>query len=205
MDSQIYSKIEQIYNTENGKKFISHLVRAFFPTIKASFILSEVELPAGTEMKCCITNQKVFSKSELFDKIMDDNAKGLFHEKMIIAADALTGGETVMSDELKAHEREIVKIKNYLAVRADKSNRLISQVAYRELFNFITSEILKGNNHINWLIKNEKAKMFVEHGKKEGFIENRREEKVVQKVIEHSKVSLADNEVLKNLKAKFEK
>ena len=61
-DKEIYSKIEEIYNSQKGKGFITHLLRNFFPADKAQFAWDK---PEKKRMICCITGDKLCSKFEL--------------------------------------------------------------------------------------------------------------------------------------------
>lgn len=91
-----------------------------------------------------------------------------------------------------------------VAVTCKKSDKVMSEETLGQLFNFFASELLRGNKHINWIANNERGKEFVKHGKKEGYIKTKREEKVVQKASERAKMSLKDNDVLKQLKKRME-
>jgi hypothetical protein len=107
--------------------------------------------------------------------------------------------------QLLKFEEEARNIKGGLAIWSKDSNKLLCEEAWRQLHNFTASELLRGNGHINWLLGNERAKHIIKRGLADGIITTKREEKVVEKVSTHAKLTLGDMDVLKNLKAKMEK
>lgn len=206
-DSEIYQHIEKVYKTEKGKNFISHLIRSFFPTNKA-FIMFGFEEDKKRVMKCCITNEKTFTKDDLFQHVVGqtDEKKDVFMERLMLqASEILDGEKKEASENLKEFEKQTLKIKQNLAIISLQSDKVISQIAYQQLVNFVSSEILRSNGHINWLLKQERAKVVIKDGVDKGFISNKKEEKVVEKAMTSAKLSLSDNEVLKQLKEKMSK
>src|SRR5690606_2509537 len=81
-NSEIYSRIENTYNSETGKNFITHLLRSFFPTHKAFQVIFKPE-KEGKEVKlvCCITNEKLNSRDEMMEKVLFKH-EDLFKESM---------------------------------------------------------------------------------------------------------------------------
>jgi len=206
-DQEIYSKIQTTYSTEKGKAFISHLIRSFFPVNK-SFFMFGFEDDKKREMKCCITNEKTFTKDDLLKHVTQSASQNVFLERLKMNAHNILKNENEpeqeASVELVQFEKEALEIKKNLSVISKLSDKVISQIAFQQLHNFVMTELLRDNKHINWLMNDERSKEFVKAGKKEGWIENRKEEKVVQKVVSHAKLSLGDNETLQRLKAKME-
>src|SRR5690606_17346054 len=90
------------------------------------------------------------------------------------------------------------------AIGSVHSDKFLSVEAFQELYNFYCTEILKGNSHINWIVKNERSKEVTKDMDKKGF--SKKEQKVVKKGIEkgrRAKFSLGDMEVLQQLKNKL--
>ena len=148
---QMYSAIEKNYQSgEKGKNFITHLLRSFFPPDKVNFVF---EKPSNvTEMYCCISGKKLISKIEV---LAAHNAIGpeVFVKHLQESFKASTEGspspENPMKEKLAGRT---------LAIGCEKSTKFLCQEAWEELANFMTTEVLKGNKHLNWVISSERTK-----------------------------------------------
>jgi len=199
-NEEIYKKISDTYASEKGKGFITHLLRSFFPVNKAHYEFFKDE---KKQYKCCITGEELFTKEDLFNITMTEEGKQALMEDFKLMAKSIANG-----DKSYTHPDSLMKIKEQikpLAVISEQSNKCLSQQAFEQLQNFYMSEMLKGNKHINWIANNERAKEVVEKGKKEGFVNNKKQEKVVHKVMEHSTLKLGDFDALKELRKKLAK
>lgn len=201
-EKQIADKISEIYNSEKGKGFISHLLRSFFPVNKAHYVMFDPE--DSKPLKCCLTGEKLYSKTAKY-QILLDNHKATFKNFV---------DRTIKEiDETREIDPEAERISNEvkeklnampLAVTSEESDKLMSEEAFKALQNFYFSELLRGNKHVNWIANNEKAKWISDSAKRDGLISTKKEEKVIHKAVEHSKMSLGELDVLKDLKKKFE-
>jgi hypothetical protein len=192
-DKEIYSKIEEVYKTEGGKKFITHLLRNFFPVNKSQFSFFK---PEKKRMVCCITGQKLCSKEDLFAAHMEVTPEE-FGEYM----------KSVFDPEKKPVEHPVRKKlgNKILAVECEGSDKLLCQASFDQLYNFYATELLHGNKHMSWLGKDMIRKESVSHWQKLGIVENAEEEEVIRKAVNKpAKLSLGDLDVLKNLKVKLE-
>lgn len=204
-EEEIYKKIESVYKTEKGKNFISHLIRSFFPIDKANFMFG-FEEDKKREMKCCITGETTYTKEDLLKLVIGQNKEhSIFVERLMINAHEIIGGEKKeASPELLKFEEDSLKMKQNLAVISEHSDKVLSQLAFRQLHNFVASELLRDNGHINWLLGQERAKAYINDGEKKGWIKNKKEKQVVEKVVIGSHLSLSENETLLKLKARLE-
>lgn len=205
-DQEVYSKIQEIYNTEKGKNFITHLIRSFYPANRSSFVTFHEEL-GEKKLLCCITGKELFVKMDLAAKAISDQK--IFTEKFQLGVKIALNEEVKPSEELLKHEKDIANMKNFIAVSCEKSDKLMSQIAFHQLANFFSTELLRGNKHIEWLLKDERSKEFVSHGKSKGWIKTVEEENVVKKAATNmggksSKMTLGELSVLHELKAKME-
>jgi len=156
------------------------------------------------QLKCCITGEEVFPKSAKLQIVLD-NHQHTFKNFL---------DRTIKSiDETRELDPEAERITNEvkekmstmsLAVTSEESDKLISEEAFTALQNFYFSELLRGNKHVNWIANNEKAKWITESAKRDGLISTKKEERVIHKAVEHSKMTLGDLDALKELKKKFE-
>lgn len=198
-EQKIYDKIEETYNSEKGKNFITHLLRSFLPVHKSSKM---IENDRKLKLVDCITGEKLCTVNEHFGLLMDDEGMNAMMDNLKASAQAVVDGK----EEYDAPE-SVKKLKSKvkpLAITCKKSDKVMTEETLGQLFNFFASELLKGNKHINWVANNERGKEFVKAGKKQGYINNKREEKVVQKASERAKMSLGDLDVLQQLKNKME-
>lgn len=198
-EQEIYDKIEQTYNTEKGKGFITHLLRSFLPISRSTKLMSNDK---NLKLVDCITGDELCDVNTHFGLLMSDEGMGAMMDNFKASVKGIGSGEDVETpDSVKELKSKIKEI----AVSCKKSDKVMSEETLGQLFNFYASEMLKGNGHINWIANNERGKEFIKSGKKSGYIENRREEKVVKKAVEHAKMSLGDMDVLRQLKIKMEK
>jgi hypothetical protein len=203
---QLTQKIRDIYSSEKGRGFITHLLRAFFPINKAKYLMFDDEDENGNskQLKCCITGEHVYSKGSKLQIIMQNHEHTFknFVDRTIKAID-----ETKEIDPYAEAVTNEVKEKLQsmpLAVTSAESDKVMSEEAFQALQNFYFSELLRGNKHINWIANNEKAKWITESAKRDGLVTTKKEERVIHKAVEHSKMSLGELDVLKDLKKKFE-
>lgn len=198
-EQEIYLKIEVTYNSEKGKGFITHLLRSFFPVDKAYMAFFNEE---KREYKCCITGAELGTKEDMFNVVHTEEGQATYMKDFMGYMKAMAN-----QDETYTHSDEFMELKKQIkpvAIVCEKSDKCLSVEAFRALQNFYFTEMLKGNKHINWVANNEQAKEFVKHGKKNGYIKNKKEEKAVHKATEHSGLTLGDLDALKELKARME-
>lgn len=195
-EEQIYKKISDTYNSEKGKGFIIHLIRSFFPVHKSTYVLESTD----KAMKCCITEQGLISKGEVIRLQLDGGVDEFIkHIKDTVRAE--TEGKEKPEHPLK--EKLDGRV---LAIGCEGSDKYLCQDSLEQLSNFITNELLRGNKHIDWLIRQEQGKEMINHMKEKKIIETQQEEKVIKKAIDKPKgMTLGDLGVLQQLKEKLEK
>jgi hypothetical protein len=194
---EIYKKIESIYNSKKGKGFITHLLRSFFPIDKAQYAFFNEE---NKEYVCCITGQKLGTKEDMWNETMGEKGRAALMDHLKAMSTAmLNDGEYVPPESVV----EIRKNIKQMAIVSEKSNKCLSEEAFKQLQNFYFTEILKDNKHINWVANNERAKKFVNKAKKDGFIKNKREEKTIHKTFENSPLKKSDKERLMEIRKRM--
>lgn len=142
-EEEIYKKIEEIYNSEKGKNFITHLTRSFLPIDRSRFMFSK---DSSKKMRCAITGTPLISRDEIMEFQLDN-----VNEILKNFSDRLMGTctENIVVEKFKG---------KVIAIECDKSDKLLSLDAVKQLFNFVASELLKGNKHMNYLLKDERSK-----------------------------------------------
>jgi len=191
MDDLIYKKIEQKYNSEKSQGFIIHLLRSFFPIYKSQYLW---DTPEFGEIKCCITGEKLSSKQELMELMMSDEMKNVFIDNL---------KNLVFVDKYE-YPKELKDKFHSLAITCGGSDKYLSPSAFQQLLNFYQTCLLVGDKKIMWVSNNERAKEYVKDAKNNKIIQTKKEENVVHKVVEHTKMTFGDLQVLKDLKKRME-
>jgi hypothetical protein len=142
-DTDIYAKIEEIYNSEKGKNFITHLIRSFIPVHRSAFMIDNERKKV---LVCAITGTPLVTKSEIV-QFQVNNVKDVTKNMVDRAL-----GKTTSNVVLDAFEGKL------LAVECEKSDKLLCQPAHMQLQNFCATELMKGNKHIRYLIADERNK-----------------------------------------------
>jgi len=187
-DEEIYKKIEEIYKSEKGKSFITHLTRSFLPVNRSIFMLSNEKRKL---MKCAITGTPLIHKEELI-KFQLENVDAILKN----FGDRLLGNatENTVLDNFKG---------KLLAVESEKSDKLLCLQAVQQLLNFAASEYLKGNKHIGYVIKEERKKELVNKQENTGGKTLVHQHQSKPSVV-HSTTKLGDFDVLQKLKDKLD-
>jgi hypothetical protein len=197
---EIYRKIEEIYNTEKGKKFITHLIRSFFPIGKSDFIWEKKDKP----IFCCITGIGLVSKDEaaqaMFDVTPEEFSK--YMKKAFIISTEETSVEKQEPIVHPAIEKLDGKI---LGIESPESDKFICKEVYQQLYNFYVNKLLCGDSHINWLGKRMMADGVVKNLKSENKITPEEEKAVNKNINKPHKITLGDMGVLQQLKDKLER
>lgn len=199
-EQEIYKKIEEIYNSEKGKGFITHLLRSFFPVGKANYAWFKEE---SKVYKCCITGVKLGTKEDIFAALNSEEGRTAWMNDFKAMTKAMASDQTEYT-----HSEEFIALKekvNPLAVVTEKSDKCLSQEAYQQLQNFYVNELFRDNKHINWIANNERAKETIKFAKKDGLVKTKREERAVHKKIEHSGMKLGDLQALQDIRNRMEK
>jgi hypothetical protein len=140
-EEEIYKKIEEIYAQEKGKNFITHLLRSFLPINRSKFMF---ELNKDKKMICAITGSRLICRAEL--KLHDlDDFDANFSERIL----EVIVTKNPLTENFKG---------KFVAIECEGSNRLLTLTAVEQLFNFSATELLKGNKHIEFVLRDEQKK-----------------------------------------------
>lgn len=144
---EIHSSLDKMLENPKSKTFINHLVRAYIPETKRSYI----KLKPNTEIKCVLTGVKIISHQEA-DEIFKSDA---FKDKI---------------GKLKSTTEE-GKLAEILAFVADgreegctgkDTTTFMSHLANMAFTDWVITKSLKGDKHINWLLGSIKRSSFIE-------------------------------------------
>lgn len=194
-EEEVYKKIEQIYSTEKGRGFITHLLRSYFPVGKGEYIWDQQK-----DTKCAITGVNLVGKADIF-VAMNDVKPEEITEQLLSRLD--------LSGEEKPVENPILKRlpkNSVLGVESPESDKKLSVIAFQQLYNFYCTRLLSDDKHISWLAKNMRAKETISSARNNGVDITKTEEKVILKKVNKPKTTtFGDLAVLQQLKEKLEK
>lgn len=138
---KVAQKIKEIYTTPSGQSFIIHLVRSFLPINKKSKYSWDLE-----KCRCCITNQKLVGKEELFNNFLK-RAQDIDKNKV----------EESFKNEVIGQETEFQidrTINNsVVGIISDRTDKRISLVALEELQKFV--EAHKSDKKLSFALSDE--------------------------------------------------
>lgn len=138
---KVAQKIKEIYATPSGQNFIIHLVRSFLPINKKSKYSWDLE-----KSRCCITNQKLVGKEELFNNFLK-RAQGIDKNKVEeMFKNETIGGETEFQIE-RTLDNAVV------GIVSDRTDKRISLVALEQLQKFVEEN--KSDKKLSYAISNE--------------------------------------------------
>ena len=137
--NKVRNKIRSNYNlSEDGKKFIIHLIRNFLPlSEKAIYVTALPE--SNKPLKCCITGRVLQLRNRDTEKVHDDKGKRISNE--------LTNGKNNNCPPVEPQPLQEV----HVAMMANGSNRLLCLEAAEQLAIFLSEEIINGNKHLKWV------------------------------------------------------
>ncbi len=203
-EKKIQEKLEEMYSTEKGKKFISHLLRSFFPVGKGTYIWTSEKDGKKRAMRCCITGVKLISKEDAMNAMLKVNPDE-FAEYL---RSSLTLSEDKKTTPIDHPAKKNLPNGAVLGIECEKSDKLICQEVYEQLYNFYVNKLLSGDGYMQWLANNMMAKSGIKHARQRGVNVTDREEKAVMHSISKPKAatySMGDLDALKSLKEKLDK
>jgi len=196
---EIYQKIEEIYQTENGKKFISHLIKSFFPVDKALYIFDKKDKP----IFCCISGIELVSKGEVMQMTLETSpeefSEYLKKSFVIATEDKEKPVEPIVHPVIKKLNGRI------FGIESAESDKYICKEVHQQLYNFYANHLLSGDSHMSWLGKRMVANRVVESLKADNKITPEEEKAVNKNIDKPHKITLGDLGVLQQLKEKLEK
>lgn len=198
-EEEIQNKIEEIYNTEKGKKFISHLIRSFFPVNKALYLFDDPE--DKSKLKCCITEHPLMSKQTALSLSIGNIDKGL---KLFTKAILAEGEEKEKALQEKQDNLNEVYQGRLLAICSKESDKYFAPQVFEAFNNWLTNKILQGDQNINWILKSHRKNEALKYAKSKNISITPKEEKTFNKAVNNpAKMNLGDNDILRGLAEKF--
>jgi len=201
---QLKKIIDDIYNTEKGKNFISHLIRSFLPANKSEYLWDDPK--DISKLKCCITGHPLMSKSEILGKLMNENDNIISNDLKLTAKVILASTEE--EKEKANQERQENLDKNYkgklLAISCSESDKYFAQPAFEAFQDWVFTKILSGDSHINWIMKSHRKNEALKFAKKNNIPVTPREQSALNKAVNKpATTNFEDNQALKSLMEKF--
>ena len=196
----IYNKIEEVYKTDKGKKFISHLIRSFTPYIKGQYLFDD---PADiSKLKCCITDYPLMSKGYAFHKLTEGSIES-FKETLLIKLDSSDEDKKELQDK-QQKKHDAMYSGKLLAISSTESDKYFAPLTFEVFQNWVRTKILTGDSHIGWLLKSMRKKDTLEYAKEKNIEITHREKQALNKLTNKPhKANLGDSEALQSLQEKL--
>ena len=199
---QLVKMIDDVYNTEKGKNFISHLIRSFLPVNKSEYLWDDPK--DISKLKCCITGHPLMSKSEILGKLMNDDT-------LVVDLKLTAKAILASTDEEKAkanQERQENLDKKYkgklLAICCSESDKYFAQPTFEAFQDWVCTKILSDDSHINWIMKSHRKNEALKFAKKNNIPVTPREQSALNKAVNKpATTNFEDNQALKSLLEKF--
>lgn len=139
---KVAQKIKEIYKTPSGQNFIIHLVRSFLPINTKSKYSWDLE-----KCRCCITNQKLVGKEELFNNFLK-KAKDVDKKKV----EEMFKNESIGQETEFQIERTLENA--VVGIMSDRTDKRISLIALEQLQKFVEEN--KADKKLSFAISDEK-------------------------------------------------
>jgi hypothetical protein len=193
---EINARLEEMYRGEKSKKFLDHLIRAYFPVNKVEKVWDK---PKG-RFKCAITNLSLVSVQEAFEV---QSSKEYFNDMMNHIKSGFSGNtEEIEHPNIKAFgDRK-------MGLTSKDTDTFLAFPVYQVFYDWLVNKLFKGDKHIYWILKQIQADMFFDKVRKVSDNKKQTENdiKKVKKVFQKRKVTtFGDLEALQRIKAELEK
>lgn len=190
-ENEINKRLDEMYRGEKSKKFLTHLIKSYFPTDKAEKVFNK---PEG-KFRCAITNSPLISVNEAYEIATTKE----YFDSML--AHIKSG----FSDKKGKLEHPSVEAfgNRKMGLTSKDTDTFLSMPVYPIFYNWLVKKLLSGDKYINDIVGSMKSNMFP---KKEVVKSNKENEpKKEEKKKEEIKVpTFGDFDVLKELKKKME-
>lgn len=192
---ELFDKLNQMWDDDKSRKFLSHLVRNFLPVNKAKYVVFGED---NTEdLKCCLSGEKVHTKADMTGFLLKHSDQLTNH--MLDSMKAMAKGEPEPPHPLAEYKGTF-----NLAIRCDGSDKIMSEQVYLNFVDWVLTKMLT-DNHMSWIARDMRNKNTADHLGK--YASNDTENKVVRKVEKHARsksgLTLGDMDVLKQLSEKM--
>jgi hypothetical protein len=193
--AKYYKKLDNLLANPKSKNFVNHLVHSYFPPHKVNV----VDEKPKKGFRCVITNTPLISRDEALMGVMDKS----FQDKMMQHI------RTMFSEEHRG-ETPIKEMLNgrVLGFTGKDTTTCISQEGYQIFYDWVVTKILKGDKHINWLVKSIDRQDYLDRA--EVLADDDESKKALAQIKKSTNggrkplATFGDLDALQQLKAKFE-
>lgn len=194
-ENEINKRLDEMYRAEKSKKFLTHLIKSYFPTNKVEKVFDK---PVG-KFRCAITNTPLISVNEAYEIA---TTKEYFDSMM-------SHIKSGFSENQKEIEHPSVEAfgNRKIGVTSKDTDTFISIPIYPIFYNWLAKKVLSGDKNINGIINSMKSNMFPNKEKSENKKGNdtAKKEDAIKPKEKIKKPTFGDLDVLKELKVKMEK
>ena len=190
IEKEINDRLDEMYRGEKSKKFLTHLIRAYFPVGKIEKVWDK---PKG-RFRCAITNEPLISIEEAYQVV---SGKDYFDKTMA----HIKSGFSDDSEKVE-HPAIIAFGKRKMGVTTEDTDTFLSMPVYSVFYSWLVTKLLNGDKHINWLLRQMQDDMFFDKVKS---LSPEKGKKDYKKQIEKPKTAtFGDLDALQKLKVQME-
>ena len=193
-DEKIHERLNEMHRGEKSKKFLNHLIRAYFPVGKIEKVWDK---PKG-KFKCAISGAPLLSVAEAYEVM---SGKEYFEKTMA----HIKSGFSESSEKLEHPAVDAFKGK-VMGVTTEDTDTFLSIPVYHILYEWLVAKLLSGDKHISWLMRQIQGDMFFNQvGKMSGGEQTEQDINRVKKAFNKpKKATFGDLEALQRLKSQLE-
>lgn len=149
---QINNKLDELYENKKARTFFNHLVRAYFPVNKVEKVFTK---PRGP-FRCVLTNEQLISTSELLAGIHTKEFNSDLNEHLKTMFNTSSNSEHPMTKLIGNRK---------LGVTSEDTTTNMAFSTFQVFYDWIVTRMLKGDKHINWLLKDITRSDFLDRAK----------------------------------------
>ena len=195
------TKIEELYNDENSKGFVNHLIRAYLPTAKITKVW---DFKSGQKHACNVCGQKLVSLAGLMQTMHEK--KDEFMENFMVTIKKDLKGEKHKRED-NPYVKAIGKDK-VMGMTGEKTDTCLCFQCCQDLLNLVTNGMLCGDKNLIYHVKQLERDTVFSHFDKSPHLneDEKKSVKEIKKRVDKTRVvtTFGDLGVLQDLKKKME-
>lgn len=178
----IIKQLDSLLENKNSRGFLNHLVKSYLPVNNVDKVFIK---PKGS-FRCSLSKSQLISVNEVLEGMQTEEYKENFMKYL----------HTMLNPDVEV-ETPVATLLNgrMLAVQGAKTDTFMALPTYHVFQEWIVDKMLKGDKHINWLMRSNSP-----FGKKKSK-KGKKKEPVVKEV--RATYSLGDLSELQKLKEKL--
>lgn len=155
----LFLKLDDLLDNKKSRAFLDHLIISYFPVDKVDKVFMK---PKDVHFKCSLTNKPLISVNGLLLESQTESFKNELFRYLHVMFEP--------DNKVKPPLTKLLE-RNELAVQGTNTSTYLSLHSYLNFTDWLMTKILKGDKHINWVIKKNISSSFDSKKPKEKEIE----------------------------------